>query len=359
MTTHLSDSDYYDNEDDADPLGVSIRVVALKEIYAGKEMPVSDDRRATAGDGGLTPSDATLHAWIGDTTSGRLRVLVKLEGGKKGDALFLEDGHGVTTITSSWSWSWDEGAAIGTLSLQSDGTATVDDFQAVLNALALRTVRFPSASVRTISVRPDIAAEVPQKDYYARDVLIRESGPRPYIGERKTVFLQFGRDDRAILLPSLFVLEDFDTSASDVTIVMRSLLSGAELHKSDGSGGYTKIMPESDASLEFTLEEFQQGSIAIYLSNSLGRNITFELEAEDDAGNRSDISKSNTHDERVREFTFYGVLEACARGAGGGRADRLSKSHSIRRSGTNDRGDSVEHQPNRSRVYLAQECRSG
>ena len=90
---------------------------------------------------------------------------------------------------------------------------------------------------------------------------------------------------------------------------MRSLLSGAELHKSDGSGGYTKIMPESDASLEFTLEEFQQGSIAIYLSNSLGRTITFELEAEDDAGNRSDISKSNTHDERVREFTFYGVLK--------------------------------------------------
>ena len=45
--SHLSDSDYYDNEDDADPLGVSIRVVALKEIYAGKEMPVSDDRRAT------------------------------------------------------------------------------------------------------------------------------------------------------------------------------------------------------------------------------------------------------------------------------------------------------------------------
>ena len=210
--SHLSDSDYYDNEDDADPLGVSIRVVALKEIYAGKEMPVSDDRRATAGDGGLTPSDATLHAWIGDTTSGRLKVLVRLEGGKRGDALFLEDGHGVTTITNSWSWDGD--TAIGTLSLQSDGTATVDDFQAVLNALALRTVRSASASVRTISVRPDIAAEVPQKDYYARDVLIRESGPRPYVGERKTAFLQFGRDDRAILLPSLFLVEDFDTPAS-------------------------------------------------------------------------------------------------------------------------------------------------
>ena len=218
----------------------------------------------------------------------------------------MESGHGVGSI--EFSWSWDEDTAIGTLSLQSHGSATVDDFQAILNALALRTVRFASASVRTISVRPDIAAEVPQKDYYARDVLIRESGPRPYVGERKTVFLQFGQDDRVILLPSLFLVEDFDTSASDVTIVMRSLLSGAELHKSDGSGGYTKIMPENDASLEFTLEEFQQGLIAIYLSNPLGRTITFELEAKDNAGNWNDIDTSNTHDERVREFTFYGVL---------------------------------------------------
>ena len=117
--THLSDSDYYDNEDDADPLGVSIRVVALKEIYAGKEMPVNDDHRATSGDGALTPGDATLDDWIDAATGSRLRVLVKLEGGKRGDALFLEDGHGVTTITSSW--SWDEDTAIGTLSLQSDG----------------------------------------------------------------------------------------------------------------------------------------------------------------------------------------------------------------------------------------------
>ena len=306
--THLSDSDYYDNEDDADPIGVSIRVVALKEIYAGKEMPVNDDRRSTGGDGGLTPSDATLDAWIGETTSGRLKVLVRLEGGKKGDALFLEDGHGVATTTIASSWSWDYATGIGILSLQSDGTATADDFQAVLNALALRTVRSASASFRTISARPDIAAEVPQKDYYARDVLIRESGPRPYVGERKTLFLQFGQDDRVTLLPSLFVLEDFDTPASNVKIMMRSLLSGAELHRSDGSGGYTEIMPENDASQEFTLEEFQQGLIAIYLSNPLGKKVSFELEAEDDKGNRSDISKSNAHDERVREFTFHGVL---------------------------------------------------
>ena len=240
--THLSDFDL--STSDADPTSVTAEVVALKEIDAGKEMPVNDDRRATSGDGALTPSSATLDAWISAAASNQ-RVLVRIEGTKRGETLFLKSGHGVGTITSSW--SWDEDTAIGTLSLQSDGTATLDDFQAVLNALALRTVRSGSASIRTISVRPDIAAEVPQKDYYTRDVLIRRHAA-PYVGVQKLSYLKFGTDDRAILSPSEFLVEDFDTSPSDVTIVMRSLLSGAELHKSDGSGGYTSITPESDGS---------------------------------------------------------------------------------------------------------------
>ena len=305
--THLSDSDLSDN--DADPVSVSIRVVALKEIYAGKEMPVSDDRRTTGGDGDLTPSDAILHAWMG-TARGKLRVLVGLEGGRRGDTLFLEDGHGTDTITSSWSWDADTG--IGTLSLRSEGLATVDDFRAVLNALALRTVRFASASVRTISLRPDIAEEVPQKDYYARDVLVPESGPRPYVSEQKTVFLQFGQDNRAILPPSLFVVEDFDTSASNITIVVRKSTSAATLptlQKKDGDGKYTSITPESDDSLEFTLEDFQQGLIAVYLSSPGGKKVEFDLEARDDDGNWNDIGKSNTYQKGARSFSLYGVLE--------------------------------------------------
>ena len=214
---HLSDSDPYDDEDDADPTSVSMRVVVRKEITAGKEMPVSDDRRATGGNGDLTPSDATLHDWIGASRSG-LRVLVELEGGKAGETLFLEDGHGITSITSSWSWDTDAG--IGVLSLQGNGSATVDDFRTLLNALALRTARSADASVRTISIRPDtasfrpdIVAEVLQKDYYTRDVLVRESGPRPYVDVQKFSSLKFGEDDRAILSPFEFLVEDFDTSA--------------------------------------------------------------------------------------------------------------------------------------------------
>ena len=301
---HLSDFDL--STSDADPTSVTAEVVALKEIDAGKEMPVNDDRRATGGNGDLTPSSATLDAWIGAATSGQPRVLVTLHDRRLGEELFLQDGHGVTTITSSW--SWDSFTRIGILSLQSDGTATVDDFQAVLNALALRTVRSSSASIRTISVRPDMAAEVPQKDYYTRDVLVRESGPRPYVGVQKFSSLKFGQDDRAILSSSEFWVEDFDTPASVVTIVMRELSVGATLHKSDGSGGYDPVGPESDGSYEFTLEELQQGLIAIYLSSPLGKKLTFELEARDADSNWNDVGKSNTHEKGVREFELTGVL---------------------------------------------------
>ena len=307
--TNFSDSDPYDDQDDADPTSVSLRVVARKEIYAGKEMPVNDDRRTTGGDGALTPSDATLQEWMRAAT-GSLRVFVKLEGGKRGDMLFLEDGHGIDTITSSWSWDVD--TAVGTLSLQSDGSATVDNFQAVLNALALRTVRSAGASVRTISVRPDIAEEVPQKDYYARDVLVPESGPKPYVGEQKTVLLQFGQDDRAILSPSEFLVEDFDTPASKVMIVVRKSTPTATLptlQRNDGTGTYTSITPESDGSLEFKLEKLQQGLIAVYLSDPAGKKVEFDLEARDDDGNWNDIGKSNTYQKGARSFSFYGIQE--------------------------------------------------
>ena len=277
---HLSDSDPYDDENDADPESVSIRVVALKEIDAGKEMPVNDDRKSTGGNGALTPDDATLGAWISATTNRELRVFVKLEGGRKGDVLFPEDGHGITSIASSW--DWDDSNSIGTLSLQSDGTATSDHFQAILNALALRSVRFASASFATISVRPDIAAEVPRKDYYARDVLVRESGPRPYVGEQQSTFLRFRRNGPTVLSSSEFLVEDFDTLASNVTIVMRNLTSTATLQKKDNNGVYQDITPESDASLEFTLEELQQGLIAMYLPELVPQTIAFTLEARDD-----------------------------------------------------------------------------
>ena len=296
--THLSDSDPHDDESDADPTSVSVSVVALKEIDAGKEMPVSDDT-------GLTPDDITLDVWIFAATSDP-RVLVRIEGTKRGETLFLEDGHGVDSITSSWSWDSDTG--IGVLSLQSDGGATADDFRTLLNALKLRTVRSASASLRTISLRPDVAEEVEKKDYYTRDILVRKSGPRPYVGVQEVLHLKFGQDDRAILSSSEFLLEDFDSSASDVMIVMRNLVSGAELQKRNAiSGSYDPITPQS-GSLEFSLEDMQKGLMAIHFANPVGRTITFGLEARDGNGNWNDVGKSNTDQRGVRAFSLTGVL---------------------------------------------------
>ena len=293
----LSDSDPKLHGDQA--TSVSVPILALKEIEAGKEMPVNG--AATSGDGALTPNDTTLDAWVRAARSNPLRVLVELEGGRRGDALFLKDGHGIGTIASSW--SWDKDANIGILSLQGDGAVTVDHFQAVLNALSLRTVRLSDAGVRTISLRPDVRGGVEKKDYYTRDVLVRASSTRPYVGMQQLLHLKFGRDDRAVLLPSEFFVEDFDTSASHITIFMRNLTPGAKLQKKDVLGVYQDI---GDGS--FRLEDMHGELIAIYLSRPLGKKVAFDLEARDDGGQWSDVGEGNVYRRGVRSFALDAVL---------------------------------------------------
>ena len=121
---------------------------------------------------------------------------------------------------------------------------------------------------------------------------------------QKPFYLKFGQDDRVILSSSEFSLEDFDTSPSDVTIVMRNLTSTATLQKNDGAGNYTSITRENDASYAFALEDFQQGLIAVYLSDPAGKKVEFTLEAIDSNGNRNDISKSNIYQKGARSFSF-------------------------------------------------------
>ena len=155
-----------------------------------------------------------------------------------------------------------------------------------------------------------MAAEVPQKDYYTRDVLIRESGSRPYVDVQKFSALKFGKDDRAILSLSEFLVEDFDTSALAVTIVMSELSAGATLQKRNAvSGSYDPVTAESDGSLEFTLEDLQQGLMAIYLASPLGKKVKFELKAKDEGRRWNDIGTDNAFEGGVREFEFDPVLE--------------------------------------------------
>ena len=125
---------------------------------------------------------------------------------------------------------------------------------------------------------------------------------------QKLPALKFGQDDRAILSPSEFLVEDFDTSASGVTIVMRDLSAGATLQKRDASGVYRSIKRESDGSYAFKLDALQKGLIAIYLPSPLGEKLTFELEARDSDGLWSDIGTDNTHTRGVRLFEFDAVL---------------------------------------------------
>ena len=293
---NLSDSD--ESDDDADPVSVSVPVIPLKEIDAGKKMRVNDDHA-------LTPDDTTLGAWILEVNTPT--IFVELKDGKRWSGArkvvqeqLFSNTHSIADSKIAISWDANNWRLV----LEGSSTAAVGDFKAVLDALELQTVRFATASERTISVRPDLQVEVDKQDYYARDVLVRASGSMPYVGVQEFSTLRFGDDDRAILLSSEFFVEDFDSSAADITIVMTELLAGATLQKRDNAGSYSDII----APLEFTLAELQQGLIAIYMPSALGKKITFELKAKDEENNWNDVGTGNTFEGGVRAFELDAVL---------------------------------------------------
>ena len=178
-TANLSDSDPTD--DDADPTSVSVSVVALKTLDAGKQTRINDD-------GALTPDADTLDAWL--AADDALQIFVVLQEGKRGIAglssgavqerLSVASSHGVGSdkIVVSWdavNWRLSLAAA-------SSGSAARADFQAVLNAVQLQTVHFGQVSHRTISVLPDVPGDVPRKEFYVREVQVGASAPNPLLG---------------------------------------------------------------------------------------------------------------------------------------------------------------------------------
>ena len=178
-TANLSDSDPTD--DDADPTSVSVSVVALETLDAGKQTRINDD-------GALTPDDDTLDAWL--AADDALQIFVVLQEGKRGIAgpssgavqerLSVASSHGVGSdkIVVSWdavNWRLSLAAA-------SSGSAARADFQAVLNAVQLQTVHFGQVSHRTISVLPDVPGDVSRKEFYVREVQVGASAPNPLLG---------------------------------------------------------------------------------------------------------------------------------------------------------------------------------
>ena len=168
---NLSDSDPYDDENDADPVSVSIPLVVLKKVAVGKEVAINDD-------GVLTPDDNTLDAWL--TADNTLRIFVVLQGGKSGivrpGARVVQERlslglHGIASSKIAVSWEGDHGRLV----LQGSSTAARADFQAMLGTLRLRTVPFGQVSTRTILVQPDVSAPVVRATHYRRDVQVDAS----------------------------------------------------------------------------------------------------------------------------------------------------------------------------------------
>ena len=285
---HLSDSD--PDTDGMQPTSVSIRVVALKEIEAGQEGALNDDR-------GLTPDADTLQVWLdADST---LKIFVEFQGGKSGivvpeegaveEALSLS--AGVSSITAAWDGH--------TLSLQSSGSATVDDFVAALGALQLQTVRFKDDSYRTISVRPDLSGDVPKKDFYVREVKVGASPKEPLLSVRGFERISTTAERYLVLGESHVLVDDVDTVLPDgdvdaSKIVFRiTELVGGRLHRRASALGpwveMTKAVVNgaSEDYYAFTLADLQGGLVSFSPDADVS-TLIFKVQAADDENNFSD-----------------------------------------------------------------------
>ena len=199
---NLSDSDHNDDQNDADPVNVSVRVVALKEIEAGRKDALNDDE-------GLTPDPVTLQTWL--DADGALRIFVELQGGKSG-IVVLEEGAAEESLSLSGSVpniaaTWDGQI----LSLRGNASATVADFEAALGALQLQTVRFKEDSYRTISVRPDVSTDIPKKVFYVREVKVGASPKEPLLSVRGFERVSTTAERHLVLDESHMLVDDADT----------------------------------------------------------------------------------------------------------------------------------------------------
>ena len=141
---NLSDSDPNDGENDADPVDGEISIFVSTKLTAGTGGLINED-------GALTPDDTALTDWIGtaSTHSGTLRLIVKLQDKKEGDALSLRGIYETSKIVAS---DWNDGTAELWLDVQ-NGT-TEAEIRTALGTLWLDTSLFRSARERRVWVYP-------------------------------------------------------------------------------------------------------------------------------------------------------------------------------------------------------------
>ena len=274
---HLSDSDPYDDESDADPTSVSVSVVALETVVAGKEARINED-------GGLTPDNDTLDAWLAADNS--LRIFVELQKGKSGivrpSAGVVQEHLSVGTHSvpnNKIAVSWDSNDTHWRLSLRGTISARRADFQEVLDALRLQTVHSTQGSDRTILVQPDLPVSISRAGYYLREVEVSASDPNPIL----EIHLDEVRVDsrkRLVLTEEHILVYDPDTldgdgnaDASLIEFRGTGLIGGTlQSRPSDASDVWTEIPMDGTAPnryQKFTLADLQGGKIAFLAGDGL------------------------------------------------------------------------------------------
>ena len=302
-TPNLSDSDPYDGESDADPTSVSVSVVALETVAAGKEAHINDD-------GGLTPNDDTLDEWL--AADDRLQIFVVLGEVKEGiitpaaglvQERLLVGTHGVGS--DKIEVSWDGGKL--SLAAVSSGSATRENFQEVLNALRLQTVHFGQVSHRTISVQPDMSAmsvSISRAGYYLREVEVSASPPNPILEVHLDGALLDSRE-RLVLTEEHILVYDPDTPEASLIEFRVTGLTGGTLQSrpSDASDVWMDISMSGTAPNQyrkFTLADLKAGKIAFLAGDGVakvgggtGEKIVFDIQAADAADSNANLSDSD------------------------------------------------------------------
>ena len=288
---HLSDSDPNDNQNDADPASVSISIVALKEIEAGQQGALNDDDPR----GGLTPDTDTLQAWL--DADGTLEIFVELQKGKSG-IVVLEEGVveevlSLSAAAPNITATWD--AVNNRLSLQGSASATVGHFEAALAALQLQTVRFKDDSTRTISVSPNVAGDVPKKDFYVREVKVGASPIEPFLSVHGFTKILATAERYLVLSESHILVDDVDTvlgdgnvDASNITLRITELLGGTLEKRISASADWVSMTKvASQDYYAFTLADLQGGLVSVKASAGVS-SLTFKVQAADNENNFSD-----------------------------------------------------------------------
>ena len=310
---HLSDSDPYDGESDADPTSVSVSVVGLKTVASGAKVSLNDDVA-------LTPHDDTLDAWL--AADDTLQIFVVLRGGKSGiftpsagvvqEHLSVDSSHGVGSDRIVVSWDADKWR----LSLAGTGSATRVDFQKVLGTLQLQTVPFGQVSHRTILVQPDMSdmsVPIARAGYYLREVEVGVSLPNPIleVAFEKT---RLDSGQRLVLTQEHILVYDPDTHDGDGNVDPSRIwfritgLTGGELQSRPASDSdvWTKIPlrgPGGSQYREFTLADLRAGKIAFLAGDGVskadggeGKKIVFQVQAADAPDNNANLSDSDPND---------------------------------------------------------------